>query len=161
MKSPYFWKCSRCQWGVEEDEEAIEEKCCVGMALMQLIRWPSVIWSGVNHAGGSLFWQGASLFLPHKQGNRAKKAGASKLCCKKTTTRLVIANPTTHSRVLLHVLSPTPRPDLIRWTSANSRMDPSFPTLDIFPPSVTFPSDLQSPSRRFNSSLPDSKVSFH
>lgn len=48
MKSPYFRKCSRCQWGVEEDEEAIEEKCCVGMALMQLIRWPSVIWSGVK-----------------------------------------------------------------------------------------------------------------
>jgi hypothetical protein len=34
-----------------------------------------------------LFWQGAGLFLPHKQGNGAKKAGDSKLCCKKATTR--------------------------------------------------------------------------
>jgi hypothetical protein len=75
MKSPYFRKCSRCQWGIGEDEEAIEEKCCVGMALMQLIRWPSmsVIWSGVNLAGGSLFWQGATLLLPHKRGKRDEK----------------------------------------------------------------------------------------
>jgi len=72
MKSPYFRKCSRCQWRIGEDEEAIEEKCCV---MMQLIRWPpcSVIRSGVNLAGGSLFWQGAALLLPHKRGKRDEK----------------------------------------------------------------------------------------